>query len=96
MSQSTKKRWSLDKHIPVALIVTLLVSFIVQTFLLGWYISSQDSRVTVAEEKINALDKKGRGRDILADEIVKQLSQIDKQVAIIAERLAALMDEKKR
>lgn len=89
-------RWSLDKHIPVALIITLLISFVVQTFLLGWYISSQDSRVTVAEEKINTLSKKGEDRDVTAGEIVKQLSQIDKQVAIIAERLKSVIDEKSK
>ncbi|MFC2252520.1 hypothetical protein ACETRX_22985 [Labrys portucalensis] len=48
MSESgEKEHWSVDKKIPAALVITLLL----QTGGIVWWVSSLNSRVTVVEEK---------------------------------------------
>lgn len=44
------RHWSIDKRVPIALIVMLLA----QTFAIGWWVSSTDARVSTLEKRMDA------------------------------------------
>lgn len=50
--QEDDRAWHLDKRFPVALIVTLVVTFGSQTWVASWWASKTDSRIEYLENQI--------------------------------------------
>ena len=48
MTAEVEQHWTMDKRVPLALIITLVV----QTFLAGWYVSALDQRLAAVESRV--------------------------------------------
>lgn len=75
-----QSRWHLDKRVPIALILTIMM----QTIGVVWYVSKLDSRIIALE--IFAADNKGLLTDSAVlrtrlDNIERSLLRIEKAVA---------------
>ena len=79
------KHWSIDRRIPLALIVTLLMQF--GGFI--WWFSSVESRLTMKEQRLTRVEQR-------LDDDQRSIATIGERLARIEERSNAQIDLLKR
>ena len=79
------QHWSIDRRIPLALIVTLLVQF--SGFI--WWFSSVESRLTMKEQRLARVEQR-------LDDDQRAIATIGERLARIEERSNAQIDLLKR
>ena len=79
------QHWSIDRRIPLALIVTLLMQF--GAFI--WWFSSVESRLTMKEQRLTRVEQR-------LDDDQRTLATIGERLARIEERSNAQIDLLKR
>jgi hypothetical protein len=80
MSDPTIQHWSVDKRVPIALILTFVGTMIIQSGAVVWWASSISSRVNTLETRVETMSDQ-RDRIIRVETI---LERIEKKVDRIA------------
>jgi hypothetical protein len=76
--------WQIDRRIPVAFLIGLLV----QTFLAGWYISSLDQRLTNLEAQNQAAAPQGH-RLVILETKLENMSDILREIRTDLRRVSS-------
>lgn len=87
-----REPWHLDKKVPIALIVTILV----QTFLAGAFFSRMDSRISTLEENRRNLDIWRDGTQDKLDAINVTLGRVDEKMQAQGDTLRDIKESLKR
>jgi hypothetical protein len=80
MSDPAQQHWSVDKRVPIALILTFVGTMIIQSGAVVWWASSISSRVNTLETRVETMSDQ-RDRIIRVETI---LERIEKKVDRIA------------
>ncbi len=83
-SDTQSRHWHLDKRVPIALIVMLLG----QTFVVGWWASSTDARVTTLEKRLDAAAPQGDRLVRVEVKLETMQSGIDEIKSLIRNKIA--------
>lgn len=92
--QSPQKQepWHLDKKVPIALIIAILI----QTFMAGAFITRMDSRITELESRTRSFESWRDGTQGKLDAINVTLGRMDERMQSQAEILREIKEALKR
>ena len=91
---STDTHWSLNKQVPIAIIIVLVIQFIGGVFAVGWITANINNRIDAVELNVARLDGAANVRDDQVRDnttniaVMKEtLSNIDRTVNRIEDKL---------
>jgi hypothetical protein len=74
MSDPTIQHWSVDKRVPIALILTFVGTMIIQSGAVVWWASSISSRVNTLETRVETMSDQ-RDRIIKVETILERIER---------------------
>jgi hypothetical protein len=74
MSDPAQQHWSVDKRVPIALILTFVGTMIIQSGAVVWWASSISSRVNTLETRVETMSDQ-RDRIIKVETILERIER---------------------
>ncbi len=86
--------WSIDRRVPVALIVSLLIAMLGQAGLIVWWGSGVNSAVANQETRIARLEQDNKTNSDVMTDVKVLLGRIDERTRLFTDALKTLQDKK--